>query len=342
MLTIRMYSSAAKVSGQGVGSAYSELISLLENHYPTKLNVIVNRFGKADISHYHTIDPQFYLTTFFPGTGRKIGYVHFLPETIKGSLRMPQWMLRIFNAYLICFYKRMDALVVVNPSFIPKLMAYGISKRKITYIPNFVSKKEFYQQDPEKKGALRSKYGLSSDKFTVLGVGQVQKRKGVVDFIKLAQDMPCVQFIWVGGFSFGKMTDGYDRLKKVVADPPRNLLFPGIVDRKKMNDYYNLADLFLLPSYNELFPMSVLEAFSCGVPVLLRNLDLYQAILKGYYLPCADVGDMHEQIVALKTDPHSLQELKNKALQAARHYNEDHLAKIWTDYYHRQAKLEKK
>ena len=341
MLTIRMYSSAAKVDGQGVGSAYSELIHLLEKHYPTEINLIVNRFGSADISHFHTIDPQFYLYTFSPRSGRKVGYVHFLPETMHGSLQMPAWMLKIFNSYMISFYKRMDAIVVVNPSFVPKLTAYGIPEEKITYIPNFVSKKEFYPLPQEQKRQLRAKYGFSGDKFTVIGVGQVQERKGVFDFIKLALRMPDIQFVWVGGFSFGKMTDGYAELKKVVDDPPANLKFPGIVARKEMNDYYNMADLFLLPSYNELFPMSALEAFSCEVPVLLRDLELYHSIISGYYEPAVDVDEMEAKIRQLKDDPVALGQLKQKASAAAAYYNEDHLAEIWRDYYEKQAKMER-
>ncbi|GBG95419.1 glycosyl transferase [Ligilactobacillus salitolerans] len=341
MLTIRMYSSASKVAGQGVGSAYAELISLLEKHYPAKVNLIVNRFGGADISHYHTIDPQFYLSTFLPSSGRKIGYVHFLPETMKGSLQLPPLISKLFNKYLISFYKRMDALVVVNPSFIPKLEAYGIPGSKITYIPNFVSKKEFYSLPLEQKPALKQKYGLDPQKFTIIGVGQVQERKGVFDFIELAKAMPEFQFVWVGGFSFGKMTDGYSKLKKIVDDPPQNLSFPGIVPRQKMNEYYNLADLFLLPSYNELFPMSVLEAFSCGLPVVLRDLDLYHSILTGYYQPAKDREQMQVILKDLQENPPALEKLRAKANEAAQYYNEDHLAEVWKEYYQEQSRLGK-
>ena len=143
--------------------------------------------------------------------------------------------------------------------------------KKITYIPNFVSKKEFYPKPQAEKKRLRQKLGIPTDKFTVIGVGQVQERKGVPDFIELAKRHPEIQFVWVGGFSFGKMTDGYNELKQVVDQPPVNLMFPGILDRDEMNDYYNVADLFLLPSFNELFPMSILEAFSVGLPVIDRK-----------------------------------------------------------------------
>ena len=60
-----MFSSATKVKGQGVGSAYTELINLLKKYYSQELNIEINKFNRVNISHYHTIDPQFYLSTFF-------------------------------------------------------------------------------------------------------------------------------------------------------------------------------------------------------------------------------------------------------------------------------------
>ncbi|MEK0397370.1 glycosyltransferase, partial [Lactobacillus delbrueckii] len=83
-------------------------------------------------------------------------------------------------------------------------------------------------------------------------------------------------------FSFGRITEGYDHLKKAVAEAPANLDFTGIMPRETMIDYYNMADVFLLPSYEELFPMSVLEAFATGTPVMVRDLELYHQIITPY------------------------------------------------------------
>ncbi|TLQ03249.1 glycosyltransferase family 4 protein [Pediococcus stilesii] len=336
-IKVNMFSSASKVKGQGVGSAYEELIRLLRRHFPKQIDVSINKFTRADISHYHTIDPKFYLSTFSKKRGVKVGYVHFLPETIEGSLSIPQPFRAIFYKYIISFYKRMDHIVVVNPTFIDQLTAYGIKKEIITYIPNFVRKDEFYRFDDKKRSQIRNELGVNN-RFTVLGIGQVQERKGVKDFIKLAENNPDKFFIWAGGFSFGRLTDGYADLKKVVDNPPRNLKFTGIVDRSKLVDYYNASDLFLLPSYNELFPMSVLEAFSCGVPVMLRDLDLYHSIIKGYYIPTNDYSDMNEQLRLLTENEDKLNEFKKLSDKASEEYSEDHLAKIWLDFYSSLAK----
>jgi 1,2-diacylglycerol-3-alpha-glucose alpha-1,2-galactosyltransferase len=338
MLKINMFSTADKVKGQGVGSAYDELISMLKKHFPQEFKITINSYKTADISHYHTINPSFYLSTFSKKRGRKIGYVHFIPETLEGSLKIPQPFKGIFYRYVIAFYKRMDHIVVVNPSFIPKLEKYGIMADKITYIPNFVSKNEFYAVDSQQKRALRAAHGYDQNRFTVLGSGQIQTRKGVLDFVELAKRNPTIQFIWTGGFSFGKITEGYSQLEKIVKDPPANLSFPGIIDREKMVTYYNMADLFLLPSYNELFPMSVLEAFATNTPVMLRDLKLYQSIIDGYYLAAKDVDEMNDQLLELINDQAKLGQLKRATQRASQQYSESRLAKVWHDFYTQQAR----
>lgn len=336
MIKITMFSSADKVAGQGVGSAYRELVSLLQTQCSDQFTIEINRYHKSQISHYHTIDPQFFLSTFSKKRGKKIGYVHFLPETLEGSLRIPQPFRGLFYRYIIAFYKRMDQLVVVNPSFIDKLVAYGITRDKITYIPNFVDSDHFHPVSPAKKAALRQKYGVNTDKFVVLGSGQIQERKGVPDFIRLARQNPDVEFIWAGGFSFGRLTDGYRELKQVVENPPANLRFTGIVSRDEIAELNNLVDLFLLPSYNELFPMSVLEAFSCGTPVMLRDLDLYHSIIADDYEPAKDVNEMQMKLTLLRNDPIRLNHWQKQACLASKEYSKEHLARVWTKFYQEQ------
>ncbi|MEY8442455.1 glycosyltransferase family 4 protein [Lactobacillaceae bacterium 24-114] len=338
MLRITMYSSADKIAGQGVGSAYLELINLLQERFSDQFDIAINKYRQSQISHYHTIDLPFYLSTFSKKRGRKIGYVHFLPETLEGSLKIPQPFRGIFYRYVVAFYKRMDHLVVVNPSFIDKLVAYGIDRDKVTYIPNFVNSDHFHPVDSATKKGYREKYHLPQDKFVVLGSGQIQERKGVADFIKLAQNNPDIQFVWAGGFSFGRLTDGYSELKKVVDNPPSNLYFPGIVTRQEIAELNNAADLFFLPSYNELFPMSVLEAFSCGTPVMLRDLELYHSIIDGDYEPAKNLTEMQIKLNILTHDQAKLEYLKKRAIATSEKYSKDHLAKVWYEFYNQQAR----
>lgn len=329
-----MFSSAEKVKGQGVASAYRELINMLEKRFSDEFIIRINNYQASDISHYHTIDPLFYLSTFLRKTrGVRVGYVHFLPETLKGSIKLLRPIQAIVNWYVTSFYKRMDQLVVVNPSFIEDLVRFGLKREKITYIPNFVSSQTFYPQEAKTKQSFRQELGYQANDFIVLGIGQIQERKGVDDFIQLAIDNPHIQFIWVGGFSFGMITDGYDKYKKIVNEPPANLKFTGIVDRDQINDYYNLADLFLLPSFNELFPMSILESFNCHLPVMLRKLDLYDAVIADKYIETRDVNEMHEKLNDYYQHREKLLPYIEKSKQAAQFYSEDHVAQMWYEYY---------
>ncbi len=257
-LRINMLSSSEKVAGQGVSGAYRELVQLLKRDAKDQLIVTENLPVEADVTHFHTIDLPYYLSTFQKKrSGRRIGYVHFLPDTLEGSLKIPFFLKGIVRRYVFSFYDRMEHLVVVNPTFIEDL-------------------------------------------------------------------------------------DGYERYKKIMDNPPENLIFPGIVEPERMRELYALADLFLLPSYNELFPMTILEAASCEAPIMLRDLDLYKVILEGNYRPTTDVEDMKEAILEYRDHPEALKELKEKAKAISKEYSEEHLLEIWLKFYREQAALGKK
>jgi 1,2-diacylglycerol-3-alpha-glucose alpha-1,2-galactosyltransferase len=334
MIKVNMFSKAGSVKGHGVLSAYEELISMLENKTSQELQIEINDYSRSDISHYHTINFRYYLSSFFKNKrGVKVCHVHFLPQTLEGSLKIPGVFRKLIAAYITSFYKRMDKLVVVNPSFKKELIDLGLQEEKIEYIPNFVSSSLFHEKSIEEKNKMREKLGMNENEFVVVGVGQIQKRKGIDDFIALAKKNPQVTFIWLGGFSFGRITDGYEKYKEIYENPPENVKFTGIIDRVELVDYYNAANLFLLPSYNELFPMSILEAFSCGLPVMVRDLSLYQEILSGYYLSFEELTDLNQKLNRCIKDSALLEEYKEKARDASKEFSEESLAETWLKFY---------
>lgn len=336
MPTINMLSSAENVKGQGVLSAYLEQVNLVQNGLKDDYDVIVNKFKLCEIMHYHTIDFKFFLSIpFAKKKGTRVAYVHFVPETIDGSLKLPGFVKFVFYKYIIWFYKSMDHLVVVNPYFIDVLKTYGIPVEKVTYIPNFVSDDNFYRYDSNKINDIKKKYNLDTEKFNVVGVGQVQTRKGVLDFIEVAKKLPHIQFIWAGGFSFGAITDGYKELKKVMENPPQNVKFLGIISREEMNDVYNIADIMFLPSYNELFPMSILEAMTLKIPVLLRDLDIYNNILFDYYLKCTDIDGYVSVIRELSEKDETYKLWCDKSSEGHTFYSKEYILKLWSEFYNR-------
>ena len=100
-----------------------------------------------------------------------------------------------------------------------------------------------------------------------------------------------------------------------------------------MNEMFNMADLLFMPSYNELFPMSILEATSVGKPVLLRDLELYKDILFDRYQRGNNVDDFSLLVNKLKDD----KELYNKAVEdsnfISNYYSKENVANIWKEFY---------
>jgi 1,2-diacylglycerol-3-alpha-glucose alpha-1,2-galactosyltransferase len=334
MPTINMLSSADKIKGQGVSSAYIEQVNLVKEGLKHKYDIKVNCMERCDIMHYHTIDFHHYLSVpFAKFKGVTVGYVHFLPETVDNSLDIPWILKKIFYRYMIDFYDSMDYLVTVNPVFIKELTSYGIESEKITYIPNFVSEEQFHTYSKDHIKRLREQYEISEQSFVVLGVGQVQTRKGIVDFIEVAKSLPEIQFIWAGGFSFGALTDGYKELKKVVEHPPSNVKFVGIVDRSNMNDIYNLADVMFLPSYSELFPMTILESMNCKLPIILRDLDIYPDILFDFYMKESTNQGFIQLIQALRNDQELYKKWSNRSWNGHIFYSRDHVLQMWELFY---------
>ncbi len=330
---VNMLSHADSVDGQGVGSAYLEQVKLVKEELGDYFEVRINSKKKADIVHVHSINPSLRMR-FKKKNGVRVMYCHFLPETLEGSIKLPKPIFAIFKKYVMSFYKKAEYLVVVNPIFKKDLVKLGVKEERIIYIPNFVSRDNFYKLDNETNINTRKKYNIPLDKFVVLGCGQVQTRKGVLDFVEVAKNNPDIEFVWCGGFSFQKITDGYHELKKVIDNPPcPNIKFLGIIPRTEMNSMFNMADLLFMPSYNELFPMSILEAASASRPIVLRDLELYKDILFDNYLKGNNNDEFSSLIRKLKEDKEFYNDAMIKANNISTYYSKEHVAAIWKDFY---------
>ena len=332
-LKITMFSSADSVAGQGVGSAYEEQVELIRTGASDLFDVEVNKWNsQPDIQHFHTIDPAF-LIRMSNKKCLNVAYCHFLPDTLEESLKIPKLFQSLTGKYVINFYNSADKLVVVNPTFIDQLVQYDIPREKITYIPNFVSREKFHPMGVKARNEWRAKHNIGPEEFVIMGCGQVQTRKGVQDFVKTAQLLPQARFVWVGGFSFGPMTEGYEELKAIMDNPPENVIFTGIVEREDMIYYYNLADVLFIPSYNELFPMTILEAANLKVPIVCRDLDLYKGILFDYYLRANNNEEFRDLLAGLMTNREMYQFWSDKSGEISNFYSREHVLDMWETFY---------
>jgi 1,2-diacylglycerol-3-alpha-glucose alpha-1,2-galactosyltransferase len=325
-IKIRVFSKANTVPGQGVGAAYLEQLNLIKQS--PHLIVLKPNEKNPDLVHIHTINFRYWLAMLFIKIPRVV-YVHFLPSTLSSSIKLPKLIFIILKWYVKVFYNTASHLVVVNPIFIQPLIKLGIKKERITFIPNYVDESKFVMNTSI--ASIRKNWQFK--RFTVLGVGQVQHRKGVLDFVEIAKKLPGIDFVWAGGFSFKGMTAGYEELKKIMDQPPSNVRFLGIVPREKMNELYHGCDLFFLPSFDELMPMSVLEAAVCDKPILLRDLELYEPVFFNHYLSAHNVDGFVKIIEQLSINKEFYQQSLEHPQWLKNYYRKDAILKQWEDYY---------
>jgi len=108
-------------------------------------------------------------------------------------------------------------------------------------------------------------------KIVIVTVARMTKKKGVQNIVELApsllQKHKNLLFVMIGD---GELRG---KLEKIVeeSDLSRNFYFTGEVSREKVLGYLEQADIFALPSSNEAFGISILEAMSKEVPVVAMN-----------------------------------------------------------------------
>lgn len=118
-------------------------------------------------------------------------------------------------------------------------------------------------------------------------------------------------------------------------DLPKNVKFLGLVEREEMNQIYNMADVMFLPSYEELFPMTILEAMNCRLPVLVRNLDIYRPILFDYVLQGKNQEEFINVLERLHKDAEFYQESAELAFAGHKFYSREHVGNMWKNFYER-------
>jgi len=326
-MKINILSIAEKYPGQGVYSATKDHKFILKkygNHeiYENKI------FGNYDILHAHTVNLKtFFSLLFNKNKSFKIFTAHIVPNSLKGSLKYSFIWLPFFRLYLKLMYNLSDKILAVSEETKQELINdLGINEEKIQIFRNFVRKDMFFTNPESKnklKKELRDKYGYSQDDFIVIGSGQIQPRKGVQDFYEIAKKNKDMKFIWVGGMPFKNATEGYEKMNKILKNSPNNLKFTGTIDREYMIDYYRLADVFFLPSIHETFGLVVIEAAGSGLPIILRNLEVYKKIFSPHYLSGNNNEDFGNILNNLKNDKNLYNSYKDESYELFSKYDDE-------------------
>lgn len=154
-----------------------------------------------------------------------------------------------------------DRVLVLTMGAKHSLVTLGIPEVKIEVYRYWVDQKIFSIQHNAK-----TKLGWES-KFIVLFVGRLIEVKGVRLIVNLAKYLKGTTFVVIGD---GPLRDEL----KVASKEHSNMLFLGKAENNKLPIYYNASDVLLIPSkiikqdYEEGIPRVMIEALSCGLPVV--------------------------------------------------------------------------
>ena len=124
----------------------------------------------------------------------------------------------------------------------------------------------------DKNEALEEKYGIRS-RPVILSLARLSahEHKGqdrvLKAFVHVLERLPDAVCLVVGG--------GQDhRIDEVLSEHPqirKNVIFTGTIANEERLDYYNLADVYVLPSKYEGFGIVFIEALACGIPVVASD-----------------------------------------------------------------------
>jgi glycosyltransferase involved in cell wall biosynthesis len=155
-------------------------------------------------------------------------------------------------------------------------------KSKQFILPNTVDPNRFYIKN--RPNYLIKRHKLKGKKviFTLARLSKTEEYKGYDKVIKampqIIREFPDSTYI------LGGKGDDIPRIKKLIKSNKveNQVILPGFIPDEKLIDYYNLADVFVMPSKKEGFGIVFLEALACGTPVVAGNKDASkEAVLEG-------------------------------------------------------------
>ncbi len=158
-----------------------------------------------------------------------------------------------------------SALTAISTDTIKRARALGCNE-KVVLTPYGIDTKKFSRKPPDKK--LVKKLGTGG-KTVLISVSRLSRRKGLDYLLRAVAALgDGVKLIMVGD---GVERESLTKLSDELGIRDR-VVFVGKVPNEKLLDYYNLADIFVLPSLHEGMGIVFLEAMACGLPVVTTNI----------------------------------------------------------------------
>lgn len=312
--------SDISVQGHGVHTSYDEIAAALEKR--DDVTVVRGEFGRqidCDVVHFHTIGPHTWRKLLQRGP-KKVVTAHVVPASLVGSIVLAKYWLFAARWYMRWYYNRADKVLAVSGMVAEVLHnELHVPKSKIETMYNTIDM-DRYMPSVASKAAARKQLKLASGAFVVLGNGQVQPRKRLDVFVAMAEALPDVTFIWVGGIPFKKLGADYKAMDQLMKSVPPNMHITGVIPHADVKRYMQAADVFCLPADQENHPMCVLEAASAELPIVLRDIPEYDDTFGDNALRCSDNAEFIAAINTLRK-PANCKDWQQKTKQIAKAFD---------------------
>jgi D-inositol-3-phosphate glycosyltransferase len=212
---------------------------------------------RADMVHAHDV---FYLSSLAVGLAAKAfrkplvltQHIMYVPHKI-GLVNVAQKAAYATTGRFL--FGKSSKIFTLNDDVDAFLRSRSVPEHKIQRMPNGVDPELFFPPTAQQKKQARAKFGLPTTGHVVLFVGRFVAKKGFDKVI--AAHSKDYHLVLAGGETDQKLPEGVTSLGKL---PQADLA-----------EAFRTADLFVLPSTGEGFPLSVQEAMATGLPVITTD-----------------------------------------------------------------------
>lgn len=214
-------------------------------------------------------------------------------------------------------FGKADAMICLASEFVDQLKTYRY--KKPIFLESTVVEDQIIRHD--EVGPLDG----NSDMKTILFLSRVEKEKGIYEtidsFNKLINKYPDAKLKIAGTGTELKPVKDYVNRQKI-----RGVNFLGWVADGDKIKVFDEADIFVLASYSEGMPISILEAMFMGLPVVTTNVggvkDFFEDGRMGFKVKIGDSGDLSKKLDTLLANADLCRSMGN----FNKHYAHDHFS----------------
>ena len=209
------------------------------------------------------------------------------------------------------------------------LMYYGAKKERIHRIPFTSLREKDILESPiskEEKKQLREELGLD-EAHIVVSVGQFIHRKGYDVLLKSCLGLNKDIGIYIIG---SDPTDKYISFKE--EHKLENVHFVGFKKKEELKKYYSAADLFVLPTREDIWGLVINEAMAYGLPIITTDKCIAGIELvdqkNGAIVPAEDSVALHNAIIDILSDNERLRSMAIVSNNRIKDYTIEEMAKV--------------